>query len=318
MSNKANKTIIGAFVVGSIILIIIAVVLFGSVKLFNHTTTFVMFFEKSISGLTAGSPVVFMGVPVGKVIDISVDNQINEIGFTIPVYIELYENTHTIFIKHHVYVEKETEYLSELIKQGLRASLAQQSLLTGQLMIELSFVSSEHQNNHFSQLNYYKGIPVIPTVPSKLDNIWKELTNLPFDKIAANMSEITESLKVMFNTPEAPNIIPNLSNFLHQGTSAVAELKQTIEDLRRASKKYGKILDNTNAQLNRTLNEAIKSLQTINTTTERLLGSTSPTFLDINNAIQEFSKAAKAVRILATTLERNPEALIRGKGVKQP
>lgn len=318
MSNKTNKTLIGAFVVGSIVLLVFAIIIFGSGKLFKHTTMFVMFFEKSISGLTAGSPVVFMGVPIGKVTDISVDSELNEIGFTIPVYVELYENTHTIFIKHHMHKEKETQYLNELIKQGLRANLAQQSLLTGQLMIELSFISPEHQDISITQLSYYKDIPVIPTVPSKLDNIWKELTDLPFDKISANILEITESMKILLATPETSHLIPNMCKFLHQGTTAVTELQQTLAAIQKGSKKYGVMLETTNTQLNHMLTEAVKSLQTINDATTRLLGATSPTFLDINHAIQEFSKAAKAVRILATTLERNPEILIRGKGVNRP
>lgn len=318
MSHQVSKTLIGAFVAGSILLLIIAIIFFGSVKLFNSTATFVMFFDKSISGLSPGSPVVFMGVPVGRVIDIKVDKISNDIGFTIPVYVELYENTHTIFIKHNLPQEgeEETEYLNNLIKQGLRASLAQQSLLTGQLMIELNFITPESQMET-THVVFYKGTPVIPTVPSKLDNILKELTSLPLDKISGNILEITNSLKTLLNTPETPNIIPQLSNFLHQGLAAVTEFNQSLIDIRKASKKYGIMIEGLNTELSLTLKEAKNSFQTINNTTERLLGNNSPTLLDIHHMLQEISKAAKAVRILANMLERNPEVLIRGKGINQ-
>lgn len=318
MSNQINKSLIGAFVVGSIILLIIAIIVFGSGKIFKNTATFVMFFNKSISGLSPGSPVVFMGVPVGRVIDIKVDKTPSDIGFTIPVYVELYENTHTIFIKHNLHEEKEeeTEYLNDLIKQGLRASLAQQSLLTGQLMIELNFIAPELQEKT-THVIFYKGTPVIPTVPSKLDNILKELTSLPLDKISTNILEITNNLNALFNTPDTPNIIPQMSKFLQQGLLAVMEFNQSLVDLRKASKKYNTMIESLNTALSLSLREATKSFQTINNTAERLLGTNSPTLLDIHHTLQEISKAAKAIRILATMLERNPEVLIRGKGVKQ-
>ena len=57
MSKSANKTLIGAFVVGATALLLLAIAVFGSGKLFQTTSRYVLFFDGSISGLSVGSPV---------------------------------------------------------------------------------------------------------------------------------------------------------------------------------------------------------------------------------------------------------------------
>lgn len=44
-----------------------------------------------------------------------------------------------------------------------------------------------------------------------------------------------------------------------------------------------------------------------------VLNKNSPTVLELNQAIREITDSARAVRVLANTLERNPESLLRGK-----
>ena len=59
MSKSANKTLIGAFVVGATALLLLAIAVFGSGKLFQTTSRYVLFFDGSISGLSVGSPDLF-------------------------------------------------------------------------------------------------------------------------------------------------------------------------------------------------------------------------------------------------------------------
>ncbi len=69
MSKQANKTKIGIFVLGAMALLVIAIVVLGSGKLFRKTFKAVCFFEGSVGGLDAGAPVVFDGVRIGSVTD---------------------------------------------------------------------------------------------------------------------------------------------------------------------------------------------------------------------------------------------------------
>ena len=48
MIRKVNKTAIGAFVVGALVLLMIAIVVFGSGELFKRTNKFVLYFDGSV------------------------------------------------------------------------------------------------------------------------------------------------------------------------------------------------------------------------------------------------------------------------------
>jgi ABC-type transporter Mla subunit MlaD len=69
MSKQANKTKIGIFVLGAMALLVIAIVVLGSGKLFRETFKAVCFFEGPVGGIDVGAPVVFDGVRIGSVTD---------------------------------------------------------------------------------------------------------------------------------------------------------------------------------------------------------------------------------------------------------
>lgn len=89
MSKPANKTLIGAFVIGAIALLVIAVLIFGSGKFLKKTFHTVVFFEGSIKGLNEGAPVIFKGVKVGAVKEIRLIYDAANDSLRIPVIIEL-------------------------------------------------------------------------------------------------------------------------------------------------------------------------------------------------------------------------------------
>ena len=70
MSKKANPGLIGLFVIGAVVLLVAAVLLFGSGRLFKETDLSVTYFEGSVTGLQKGSAVLFRGVPVGSVAEV--------------------------------------------------------------------------------------------------------------------------------------------------------------------------------------------------------------------------------------------------------
>ena len=75
------------------------------------------------------------------------------------------------------------------------------------------------------------------------------------------------------------------------------EAKKTLEDLRRAVTAAERVLSNTD---------------------NTLLGPDAPAQQELRDALQEIARAARAIRLLADTLERNPETLLRGKNKENP
>ena len=72
MSNPGNKALIGAFVVGAVVLAVMGVLILGGGEFLKKKLTFVMYFDRSVKGLKVGAPVVFEGVEVGTVKEVAV------------------------------------------------------------------------------------------------------------------------------------------------------------------------------------------------------------------------------------------------------
>jgi paraquat-inducible protein B len=137
MAKKVSKTLIGGFVVGAVALIVAGVLVFGSGKFLQESYRYVLFFPGSLKGLSVGAPVLFQGVKVGSVIDITIEADADAQTSQIPVTMEVLPK------KFKVVRGKRRsdpyESLAILIERGLRAQLQQQSFVTGQLMIGLDF-----------------------------------------------------------------------------------------------------------------------------------------------------------------------------------
>lgn len=325
MSKSPSKTLIGAFTVGAAALLLLAIGVFGSGTLFKETARFVLFFDKSITGLSVGSPVVFQGVPVGRVVAIRLNGDLENKAFSVPVYIELDLNDDTQIGDSDELDEE--EYLDELIRHGLRASLATQSLLTGQLMVELNFVADGTQGLTKAQTRTYRGIPQIPTVPSKLDSIWHKLTTLPIEEISANILSLSEGLNKAVNNNHFKEMLTGMDELLAQLRSLAANVDVTLDSVRHLADEYAGLARSMDPKLSRTLGEASSALAAVSAAASKaektmtvaggVVDRNSRTMIELDKALREISEAARAVRVLAGMLERHPEALLRGKGARQ-
>jgi len=72
MATEANKLKVGAFLIAGFLLFNAALVWIGASHLFENRESFITYFDESVQGLDAGSPVKYRGVPVGRVAAIAV------------------------------------------------------------------------------------------------------------------------------------------------------------------------------------------------------------------------------------------------------
>ncbi len=217
MAKQASKTVIGVFVVGSIAMLIAAVIIFGSGDLFTKRIKFVMFFEDSVKGLAVGAPVIWRGVQVGSVSSIVLQADTKNLTIDVPVVIE--------FDPERIEIEGERSRnpgaeLKRLINKGLRAQLGIQSFVTGSSMIQIEFLP----NTPVRLTGLDKRYPEIPTVRSAMDKLADKLENLPIEKIVAKLGDILETLDTLLKDPE---------------------IKEMVHNLNGASKKLGHVLENT-------------------------------------------------------------------------
>ncbi len=325
MSKSANKTLIGAFTAGALALLVAAVAVFGGGKLFKtDTARFVMFFEKSISGLNIGSPVMFRGVPIGRVTAIRLTGDIRDMTFRIPVYVELGNQTKIPLGVTPANKEELEIYLDRLVAHGLRARLSSQSLLTGQLMIEMDFFPPSEAGPQLLKAGDFEGTPEIPTIPSRLDSVWHKISTMPVDEIANTILSISQQINLLLEKAELVQLVGNTNELVQQVQKAVTDFDGMLAAFKTTGAKYGRLADGLSSRLNKALNRLDKTLDTFGAaageaqhtlaSARSVVDRNSVTVLELNRTLREIAEAARSLRSLAGTLQRNPEALLFGKG----
>jgi paraquat-inducible protein B len=215
MSRKANKTMIGLFVVGALVLLIIGIVVFGSGTLFKRTNKFVLYFNGSVKGLSIGAPVTFRGVNIGTVKDISLIYDSKAGTIMLPVIVEI----------EHGRIKGAPSFGElggdkKMIALGLRGKLEVQSFLTGQLMISFDFYPDRPAELRGIQKQY----PELPTLATSPD-IFELMNGIPIKEIAKNLEATVKGINKLVNSGDLQRSIYELQDTLQ-------ETKQTMRSLR--------------------------------------------------------------------------------------
>jgi len=314
MSKPANKTLIGAFVVAALVLLIAAIAIFGSGKFFAKKVTRVMYFQGSVKGLNIGSPVVVRGVKIGEVTSIRLIYDIEKIEALVEVIIETDPKTVTLT------GVGAAPGMAELIKRGYRAQLQLQSFVTGQLMVGIDFWPESPANLY----GYNKEFDEIPTIPTATEQLAKTLENLPLQEIVDNLNTAIAGIDNLVNSPDlrdsmkelkvtlkhvdgmVANINRNLvPSFTQTSDSARAAVTELTPELKAALESTRDAMGSARA----TMDEATATLSEI----KDLSADTARLRYGINNSLEEFIALSRSLRALADYFQRHPEALLTGK-----
>lgn len=221
MSKKANKTVIGLFVVGALVLLIIGIVVFGSGVLFKRINKFVLYFDGSVKGLSIGAPVMFRGVGIGTVKDISLIYDSKAGSIMLPVIVEIEEGR-----------IKGTPSFGELggakkmIELGLRGKLEVQSFLTGQLMISFDF----YPDKPVELRGILKQYPELPTLPISPD-IFELMNEIPIKEISKNLAATAKGIDRLVNSSDLQRSLYELRNTLQETKQVMRSLRLLTEYL---------------------------------------------------------------------------------------
>ena len=230
MSKRANTTVIGAFVIGAIALILGAVTLFSTGRFFHARVVVVTVLEGSVTGLQVGSPVEFRGVPVGTVTSIKALYDPDKASFVIPVYMSLDGDSVTNIRGDAPELSPENQ-INNMIEQGLRARLDIRSLVTGQKFVALDF----HPNTPATVVGIDGEIPEIPSMASRLDRVTNMFDKLDVDALAATAVDTLDGIRELVTSPVLASTIGNLDNTARNANHLVLQLQSDTHDLSRTA-----------------------------------------------------------------------------------
>lgn len=328
MSKQASETLIGAFVLGALGLVVAGVVVFGSGKFFRkEVNKDVMFFEGSVKGLQIGAPIVFRGVQIGHVTDIVLRVNAKDLTAFVPVYVEIYPQKIVPIEDKPTYDE---QYLQALIEKGLRAQLQLQSFVTGQLIVNLDF----YPNTPVRLVGLEKKYPEIPTIPSSMEQLTKRLEELPLKEIADRLNETLAGINKLVNSPDLQASIGSLNQMLKDSDALVknlnaevgplaSDIKGTTDAARKAFVQAEKTLrfdEGAPGQIASSIKETLSSAQVTLKATHKAVENINGIAVqnanlgyEIGRTLEQIAELSRSIRVLTDYLERHPEAFLRGK-----
>jgi paraquat-inducible protein B len=300
MSHKPRYALIGSFVVGACAIVVIALLYFGSGKAFKQTRTVVSYFSGSVKGLSVGAPVNFRGAKIGNVTDIKVTYLQENDTLLIPVFYDIEADAIQGLRTRAPEIADQAgaPLLQRLISRGLKAQLAMESLVTGQLYVQLDFFPEAASTFRAPSPQN----PEIPSVPSSFEKISETLQQLPLQDIASTAQRLLESVDSYLASEDSKQIPNSLRALLADSDLLVRNLDQNGTHLVRQG-------DDALADFKRSLARANATLDALRAISEPSHPLMRKTIL----ALDDIAAAARAVKRFAEYAEQHPEAFMRGK-----
>lgn len=331
MSKQTNPALIGAFVVGAVVLLAVAVAVFGGSQLFARTGMAVTYFDGSVKGLREGSNVVFKGVRVGFVRNIALLTDADTLAPKIEVTMELLPDTIKV-VRDGAPVEGSLESvvgIDELVEAGFSAQLGSESFVTGLLLVELDFRPGRQLKLHGTRTPY----PEIPSVPSDIQQVISSFQtmmakveqNVDFAAISNRVLSVLQGIDELVNSEALRSSIAGIDRLVNaeETRQIPGSLRDALQELRTAARQAGELIDSidgdvellvknlgpTAERLNDTLDEAQSTLRALG----RQINGDTPQMYQLQSTLLELEEAAQSMRALFDYLERHPEALLRGR-----
>jgi paraquat-inducible protein B len=332
MSKKSNPAMIGAFVVGAVGLLALGVALFGGSELFRKRVNYVAYFEEQTKGLRVGSNVILNGVRVGYVSEIALLIDEERYETLTRVTLEILPDTY-IPVRDGTPIAADLRDViphDELINQaGLRAQLEIESFVTGQLLVRLDL----RPDTPIRMAGIESDYPEIPTIRSDIQELLARMQrwlanirdNVDVDALAEGLTNALNGIAALTNSPDLHDSLAGLNEFMNsedvQGLGS--SLKQALEDVSAAASEASALFRNADDDIDivvaelqpvlEGLGETLKSAEATLDAARLQLRGDSEQIYQLQSTLREVEGAAAALREFFDYLERNPEALIRGK-----
>ncbi|NMA42082.1 MAG: MCE family protein [Oligosphaeraceae bacterium] len=279
MGVKTKTTVIGIFVVLAITLALIMTILLGGRNFFAASLEYKLYFDKSVKGLSVGSPVMFRGVRVGQVSSIALsyrdDDELpcGEAAWLIEVVAQLQpaafgmkrrwqdclpEGIHT-----HLFEDDKLQDVKSVIrhlveKESLRAQLHSLSLLTGQLFIELNFFPGSEWTEQ-QQKDLQKGI--LPVEISSMDRLKQSFSRKDYSNPLDSITIALHDLSIYINEGKFRQLLDDLSTAAHSANQMLTYGADNIAPLMRQVSAVFLLLDNLLAKMENELGPMLSNAE---------------------------------------------------------
>lgn len=270
-------------------------------------------FDGSVSGLTKGSEVRFQGIRIGEVVDLSavvVDNRsVAEVQLRTVLAIE----PERLGMGQLATPEEALSFLSDFVRQGLRARLATGNILSGSLVVEFVEVEDAPPGVLNTEAEPYPLFPVtsssITDVADSAEDVLTRINNLPVEELMEGAIDLMDSLERLANEDSLRAAPQELVGLLEDTRSLIGsdDVQAIPNEVRDVVAGFDDIITGLDeivtgiaqAQLAAKLTE---TLDNANALTENLQAGTE-NLPAISAQVEELTKKANALELEALVAE---------------
>lgn len=266
--------------------------------------TYVTYFPGPVHGLTAGTTVQMKGVDIGRVRDVRLRYVPQTASLETPVTIEIDPRKLEFAVSDATTIDslrsEMNDALQRLVQKGMRATLATSLVLPGASGVSLDIVARPGT----ARLGVEHDPPIIPAAQaagidsalSSIGQIAGRIQNLPLEEIAEHIRRTTARIDSLVHDPALDQSIQTLNRSLAEVEKVATITRENI------------------GPITQSLRNAATAAESAAGRAQQLMGSANYQNYDLGNLIKELTRAADAVRALATYLTENPDGLLKGRG----
>lgn len=236
----------------------------------------VMYFDQSLRGLSVGAPVDFMGIDIGNVTAINAEFSDNHTQMRMRVEAVIYPSR----LADGSELNPSGEIFKQFIQRGWRVQMRTGNLLTGQNYLAFSKVP---QAKVASVKQLSNGMVEVPTIPTELSGLQAQVSTIA-DKLSKfPLAEIG------------------------------GDVRKTLDNLNKAINSTDRLIEQVDGKIAPDMQATLDELRQTMRASESILSSDAPMQQDVRRAVQQMTRAAASVQLMADYIEQHPESLIRGK-----
>jgi paraquat-inducible protein B len=270
---------------------------------YKDSIPFLVYFKGSVRGLAVGAPVELFGIQIGSVTDIKLE--FDPTGANTRVAVRLAVQPERVLGSKFEPAAKPIDIARKLVAQGLRVQLRSANYITGQLFLAMDFFP----NAPPGEAEEHDGAILLPSLPgglegltSSLGQILQKIQALPLEEIAqhldtalAGVADLTTGAQTKESLRALSATLVSLQELIRQTNAgvgpALARLPQIAQGLQTAMDRANRLLASADTGY----------------------GNSSQFRRDLERMMDNFSDAARSIRLLADFLDQHPEALLRGR-----
>jgi len=292
--------------------------------------TYLTYFTGPVQGLAPGTPVRMKGIQVGHVRDVRLRYVASSASLETPVTLEIDPRLLEINAPTREELRAQmNDALARLVQKGMRATLATSLVLPGASGVSLDTVARPGTG----RLVLANDPPIIPAASagnglegalSAVNDVAARIRNLPIEEIAGHLRSTSERLDSLVHDPLLTDSLQRLNRSLADVEKVTATARENagpiVKSVRNAAgsaevaAKRVETATESVAPIVESLRNAAGSAEAAASRAQQLLGSAPRQNYDLGALIKELTRAAESVRALASYLEENPDALLKGRG----